>query len=150
MAERRKYTARQRAKATGIAVVEGVTAAERATGIPKETIQYWTTKPEFAQLRTTAREIVADQFWIGIQVGIEEVIAGLRSDAPLNHKADALRTLAERYALLTGGATARTELRDISGTFSDADVVIALRTADDLTRAGGEGTPEEAEGTPTG
>lgn len=112
MATRRRYTARERAKAVGIAAVEGVTEAERQTGTPKETIQYWTTKPEFAHLRTTAREAVVESFWIGIQVGLEQVTAGLKGDAPLNHKAEALRTLTEKYQLLSGGATERTETHD--------------------------------------
>ena len=113
MAERRKYTARTRAKAVGIAVVDGVTAAERVTGIPKTTIDYWMDKPEFVQLRTTARETVVEQLWVGIQVGIEELTKGLRGDAPVNHKAAAFDSLAERYALLNGEATTRTENRDL-------------------------------------
>lgn len=109
MAERRRYSAKTRAKAAGIAVVEGVTEAERRTGIPKETIHYWLNKPEFAHLRTTARETVVEQFWVGVQVGVEQVIEGLKGDAPLNHKAEATRMLADRFALLNGEATTRTE-----------------------------------------
>ena len=111
---RRTYTAKERAKATGIAVVEGVTAAERSTGIPKETIHYWVNKPEFAQLRTTAREVVVESFWVGIQIGARVLVEGMQSDAPLNHKADAFRRLAYRYLLLNGEDTARSEHRDIS------------------------------------
>jgi hypothetical protein len=135
MAERRRYTARQRAKAVGIATVEGVTAAERQTGIPKETIQYWTQKPEFAQLRTTARETVIEQLWIGIQVGIEVLTSGLKGDAPLNHKADALRTLAERYALLNGEATTRTENRELHDK-SDDELRDGVREAERILAAG--------------
>ncbi|MDP2622272.1 MAG: hypothetical protein Q8Q29_00540 [Actinomycetota bacterium] len=91
-----------------------MTEAERQTGVPKETIQYWLNKPEFAQLRTTAREIVVDSFWVGIQIGAKALTEGLQSDAPLNHKADAFRSLADRYLLLNGEATARSEHRDIS------------------------------------
>lgn len=147
---RRRYTAKERAEAAGIAAAEGVTAAERQTGIPKQTIDYWTTKPEFGHLRTTAREVVADQFWVGIQIGLEQVVEGLRSDVPLKEKAVALATLYDRYALLTGGATARSENRDISGTLTDTDVLAALRAAEDFARAGDRGTPEAAEGTPEG
>jgi len=93
----------------GIAVADGVTAAERATGIPKQTIDYWQSKPEFGHLRTTAQETVAEQFWIGIQVGLREVIKGLEGDAPLREKAEAMKVMADRYALLTGAATSRTE-----------------------------------------
>jgi hypothetical protein len=143
--ERRKYTARTRAKAVGIAAVEGVTAAERATGIPKETIQYWTTKPEFAHLRTTAREIVAEQMWIGIQVGVEQLVQGLKGDAPLHHKASAFQALADRFALLTGDATSRTESRELHD-LPDSSYVEAIHEWERLTRVGGKSpapTPEE-------
>ena len=116
---RQTYHARQRANAVGIAAVEGVTAAERATGIPKQTIQYWTGKPEFVHLRTTAREVVADAYWVGIQVGIEEVTKGLRAEAPVDKKASALAVFADRHALLTGGATVRTETRSPVDDFDD-------------------------------
>lgn len=134
---RRRYTAKQRAKATGIAVVEGVTEAERQTGIPKETIQYWTQKPEFAQLRTTAREVVADEFWVGVQVGIEEVIKGLQGDAPLKEKAVAFGVVYDRYALLTGGATGRTENRDLND-LPDSAYVEAIHEWKRLTESSGE------------
>lgn len=141
MAERRRYTARQRANAVGIATVEGVTAAERQTGIPKTTIDYWLDKPEFVHLRTTARDALAERFWVGIQVGLEEVAKGLRGDAPLRDKAAALGTLYDRHALLTGGATGRTESRDITGSLADSDVIDALRAADQATA--GVGAPAE-------
>lgn len=143
MAARRRYTAKQKAEAVGIALVDGVTAAGERTGIPKQTIDYWQSKPEFGPLRTTAREIVVDQFWVGIQVGLREVIKGIEGDAPLKEKADALRVMADRYALLTGSATARTESRDISGSLADADLISAVREADAITSGGG--TPPEAE-----
>lgn len=124
----------------GIAVTEGVTQAERDTGIPKTTIQYWTHDPEFAQLRTTAREVVAEQFWMGIQIGIAQVAQGLAGDAPLRDKADATVKLLEKYLLLKGEATTRSETRDLTEHLPDherqalADAVDAwLReTADDL------------------
>ncbi len=145
---RRSYTAGQKANALGIAAANGVTAAERSTGIPKETIQYWTTKPEFAQLRTTAREMVIDQFWVAVQVGLEQVIEGLKGDAPLKEKSVALATVYDRHALLTGGATARSESRDITGTISDAELLAAILSADPGARP--EGSAQEAEGATTG
>jgi len=128
MPTRRRYTAKQRADAVGIAVVEGVTEAERQTGIPKQTIDYWQSKPEFGHLRTTAREVVVDQFWIGLQVGLREVLKGIESDAPLKEKSDALRTIADRYALLTGSATSRTESRELND-LPDSAYIDAIREA---------------------
>lgn len=132
MTTRRRYTAKQRATAAGIALVEGVTEAERQTGIPKQTIDYWTSKPEFGQLRTTARETVAEQFWVGIQVGLREVTKGLEGDAPLREKADALRTLGERYALLTGMATSRSETRDLTAGMDDHEKAALRKVIDDV------------------
>ena len=143
MAERRRYSAKTRAKAAGIAVVEGVTEAERQTGIPKETIQYWVTKPEFAHLRTTARDQVADEFWVGIQIGLEQVIAGFTGDASLKDKAMALGTIYDRHALLTGMATSRSESRDLTGTMPDADLIAAVTEADEIASEGR--TASEAE-----
>ncbi len=145
MAERRRYTAKTRAQAVGIAVVEGVTEAQRQTGIPKQTIDYWTQKPEFGHLRTTAREMVADELWVGIQVGIEQVVAGLRGDAPLKEKAHALGVIYDRHALLTGGATGRTESRDLTGTMADVDLLAAVREAERITGDGGTPAPVTAE-----
>jgi hypothetical protein len=125
MATRRKYTVKQRAETAGLAIVVGVTEAERQTGIPKETIQYWTEKPEFAQLRTRAREAVVADFWIAIQAGVEQVHLGLIGDAPLRDKATALATLVDRYALLNGEATQRTETRDVDPDTASPDLAAA-------------------------
>ena len=123
MATRRRYTKQQKAEAVGIAVVEGVTAAERSTGIPKETIHYWTQREEFAQFRTTAREVVVDSLWIGVQIGARELVAGLQGDAPLHHKAAAWQALTDRYLLLSGEATSRSEHRDITPDDAGIDAI---------------------------
>lgn len=145
---RRRYTAATKAKATGIAMVEGVTEASRQTDIPKVTIWQWMQKPEYEQLRTNARETVLEAFWVGIQVGVDEVVKGLRGDAQLNHKADALRTLTEKYALLNGEATSRTETRDLFDQYDDHETELlgdAIR--DELARrADARPAPSTVEG----
>lgn len=135
MTTRRRYTAKERAAAVGVAVVDGVTEAERKTGIPKETIHYWSKQPRFAHLRTTAQEEVAADFWIGIQIALDEVVKGVQGDAPLHHKADALRTLAERYALLTGAATARTEMIAVTDGLDDHEKAALRKVIDDVIEA---------------
>ena len=149
MAERRRYTAKTRAKAVGIAVVDGVTAAERQTGIPKTTIDYWLDKPEFVQLRTTAREKVLEQMWVGIQVGIRELTAGLSGDAMLHHKADALRTLTDRYALLNGEATTRSENRELHDK-SDDELRDGVREAERILAGIAGGDAPAVEESPAG
>jgi hypothetical protein len=118
------------------------------TGIPKTTIQYWVDSPEFDHLRTTARETVVETFWAAVQVGLDEVVKGFRSEAPLKDKAVALATVYDRHALLTGGATARSESRDITGSLSDSELIAAVREAERITSAGG--ATEAPEGAPEG
>jgi hypothetical protein len=114
-----------------VAVVDGVTRAQEVTGIPKTTIDYWLDKPEFVQLRTTAREAVIEQLWVGIQVGVEVLTAGLKGDAPLNHKAAAFDSLTERYALLNGEATVRTETADLTAGYDDHERATLRRLLDE-------------------
>ena len=147
----KRYSPERKTEALGIAAVRGVTEAERQTGIPKETIHYWTKTPEFARLRTTAREAMADQFWVALQVALSAVTSDLRNpDVPLRDKQQALATLYDRHALLTGGATARSENRDITGTISDAELAAAIREAESVLGAGGERATPTTEGTPEG
>ena len=142
----RKYTEEQRAAAVGLATSVGYSEAGRRTGINKSSIFDWAKRPEFAALRETARERVAEHFWIALQVGLSSVVEGFTSDAPLRDKAQALGILYDRHALLTGGATARSEQRDITGTLSDSELVAAVREAERITSEGR--AAEEAAGPP--
>ena len=150
MPTHRRYTKAQKADAVAAATLSNVPAVAEAMDIPETTIRYWLDSPEFVELRNKTRDEVGERLWSAIQVGIDEVAKGLRSDAPLRDKATAVGILYDKHALLTGGATGRTESRDITGTLSDSDVATAIRYADDLTRGSGTGTAEAAEGTPEG
>jgi hypothetical protein len=124
MTTRRRYTAKQRAEAAGIAIVEGVTRAGEQTGIPKTTIQRWLAKPECVQMRTTAREEFLADIYVGMQIGSDALAQGLADpEVPLNHKAAAWSALVDRYALLSGEATSRSETRQLD-TLSDAAVAL--------------------------
>jgi hypothetical protein len=140
----RRYTAKQRAQAAGIAVVEGPTVAAEQTGIPRKTIEYWMDKPEFAELRHKSRESVADEMWSGIQIGLREVVKGLTGEAPLRDKSVALGILYDKHALLTGGATGRMESRELND-LPDSTYVDAIRAARDIARSGGTGTDASLE-----
>jgi ribosomal protein S28E/S33 len=86
--------------------------------------------------------------WTAIQIGIQEIAKDIVGDAPLRDKVVAVGVLYDKHALLTGMATARTESRDLTGTISDADIIIALREAERSATAGRTAapTPSEAEG----
>ena len=143
---RGKYSIEQKAEAVGLATSIGVTKAARVTGISKQTIHQWTKRPEYEDLRETARERVVETFWVAMQMGLSAVVDGFETDAPLRDKAVALATVYDRWALLTGGATARSEQRDITGTLSDTDLLAAVREAERITSE--RGAAEEAAGPP--
>lgn len=147
MAVRRRYTAAERARAVGIATVDGQTKAAEVTGIPATTIDYWLDKPEFVALRSTAREKVIEQLWVGLQVGVEALTEGIKGSAPLNHKAAAFAALAERYALLNGEATTRSENRELHDR-PDHELLDGLREVDRILAAGRDAAT--AEEPPTG
>jgi hypothetical protein len=130
---RSRYSKETRAEAAGLALSVGQTAASEALGIPKQTIDGWLKSGEFDDLIKTSRDKVSDIFWAALQVGVVEVGKGFRSDASLKEKAYALGIVYDRHALLTGGATNRSESRDITGTLSDAELVAAVREADRIT-----------------
>ena len=144
----RSYTQTEKAHAVATATLTSTKRASRELGIPNTTIKGWVKDPRFAGLQNETREAVVDELWVAIQVGIREVAMGLTSpEASLKDKAVALGILYDKHALLTGGATARSEARDITGTLSDADLIAAVREAERITGEGGaapttEGTPE--------
>ena len=115
MSERRRYTKRQKVEAVAQATMTSTEAASDRLGIPRRTLGYWTTLPEFAELRQKTRDGVVDMFWAAIQIGVDQVAQGLLDpDAPLRDKATALGILYDKHALLTGDVTTRSEHRDIS------------------------------------
>ena len=61
MAERRKYTKRQKATVVIAAEMTSVAAAAKAAGIPEMTVHYWFDSPEFVELRTKTREDLAEE-----------------------------------------------------------------------------------------
>lgn len=114
MTTRRNYTARDRARAVGLATVKGSKKAAAELGIPRRTLDYWLHSPEFAEFRHRAKEAFGEEMWGGIQIGFRAVMAGFEDpDVPFKDKANAFGTLYDRFALLTGAATARTETFDI-------------------------------------
>jgi hypothetical protein len=132
MAEQRKtWTKRPaaaKAKAVGIALLEGVTEAERQTGIPKESIHYWLDRPEFAHLRTRAREDMATDVKAAFLRALARTVELLDTETDLRAVGDVADKLGNRYALLSGEATARTEHRDIDDV-DDRDAVSAAADA---------------------
>lgn len=151
MTTRRSYTKTEKARVVADALNSSTKAAADRAGINESTVRYWLDDPEFATLRDKSRDAVAAEFWTAIQVGIREVTKGLKDpDAGLRDKAVALGVIYDKHALLTGGATNRSESRDITGTISDAEVAGAIRAAEAIAAGGAGRTAPPFEDAPEG
>lgn len=149
--KQRRYTKRQKLATVMAVEMSSLTETAETTGIPKSTIAYWLDDPELAAIRTKTREDLAEDIKVVAHLAWQRVAQALRSGEMEPRDATfAAEKATSLQILMTGGATARTELRDITGTLDDADVIEALRAADDYTRSGAGGTPQEAEDSPAG
>lgn len=128
-----------------------LTETADTTGIPKSTIAYWLEDPELAAIRTKTREDLADEIKAVAHLAWANVGAALRDGTMEPRDAIfAAEKATSLQILMSGGATARTELRDVSGTLTDADLAEAIRAAEDYARAGVGGTAEASEDAPEG
>lgn len=113
MPEHRRYTRKAKVAAVQAVAASSVLAAAEATGVPESTLRYWLDKPEFAELRDKTRE-EASKGWEVIQ---HLALARLRDLIPTMEPRD-LTVLAgiavDKSQLLAGGATSRTETRDLT------------------------------------
>lgn len=151
MADRRSYPKRQKLATVMAAEMTSLTEASETTGIPKSTIKRWLDHPDYAQVRTSTRESLAEEIGAVAHMAWRHVAESLRNGTMEPRDAIfAAEKATSLQILMTGGATARTETRDISGTLSDADIIATIRAAEDYARAGDPGTAEAVEGTPEG
>jgi len=141
-----RVTKARKAEAVGLSEVIGIRPAARQLNVAESTLRRWRADPEMAQLRAETKDEVAGDMWAGFQLGIRRIVELLPDEKDLKAVAVATGVIYDKYALLTGGATARSEQRDITGTISDAELVAAVREADRITGQGG--TAPEAEGAP--
>jgi len=147
MVTRRRYSERQKMTAVIAAELTTVEAAAEATGTPRTTLIYWMDQPRFVELRHNAREKMADETLVIARLGWGLVAE--RMPTMENKDLIAATGMAtEKAQLLAGGATARTETRDITGTLSDAELDAAILEAEALARGEAPTTspssPEEA------
>jgi hypothetical protein len=124
-------------------------AAARSTGIPERNITRWRDDPAMAEYVQKTRDALADDIRIAAAVAWDQLIKRIRSgDIETRDLIVAAGVAVDKSQLLTGGATSRTEARDLTGTFSDERVAALIREADEI--ATGGRAAEAAAGTPEG
>lgn len=115
MAGTRAHTDSEKAKAVGLALLRGTAAAAEASGVSQRTVQRWVDDPAMARLVAETKDGVRDHIWAGMQIGLEAVVAGLKDpDAPLQARANTFGILFDKWALMSGEATSRSESKDIT------------------------------------
>jgi hypothetical protein len=135
----------RQAEAVGLSEVIGIRPAARQMGVPESTLRHWRDKPEMAQLRAETKDAVAADMWAGFQLGVARIIELLPTEKDLKAVAIATGVIFDKHALLTGGATHRSENRDITGSLSDGELIAAVREAERITGEDGTKTPPEGE-----
>src|SRR6185503_7507849 len=127
---RRRYTRTQKAEAVGLSVVEGTRPAAERLGVPVSTLHSWREQPEFAQLRTQKKDDVAADVWAAFQKGIRRIEELMPVTEDMAKVATATGILYDKFALMSGQATARTETVKLTDGLDDHEKD-ALRDAID-------------------
>ena len=149
MATNRRYTKRQKLTAVIASDMTSTEAASEATGIPRRTIGYWLDDPDLAELRQNARERMAEETLTVARLAWGKLAERIKSgDIETRDLVLATGMATDKAQLLNGGATVRSENRDITGTITDAELSAAILEAESLTTAGRG--PSEGEGAPEG
>jgi hypothetical protein len=134
VAERRQYTKRQRAEVVGNAEAIGIRPAARKAHVPESTVRRWRESPELAQMRAEKREVVAADVWAAFQMGVRRVMELLPITDDLQKVATAAGIIYDKYALISGGATSRSESRDLPMDFDDHEAKL-MRDVLDMAKA---------------
>jgi hypothetical protein len=148
VAPRRRY----KEKASAVLLADSLNSADAAgkrLGIAGRTIRRWRDDPELADLVRKTREETSDDVKVAMVLAWELIIERLKRGEIETKDLIVLGGVAfDKHQLATGGATARTEARDITGTLTDNDLIAALHEAERL--AVGDGDPQATEGASAG
>jgi hypothetical protein len=101
---------RTKMAAVVLAEIVGVTEAEKQTGIPKQSIQYWLDRPEFRPYRTRAREDLIAEITTVVHLAWTKIGEGLMNgEFEPRERIAAAEKATQFMQLLSGGATERVE-----------------------------------------
>jgi hypothetical protein len=118
MAERRRYTKREKATAVTAALASSVTAAAEQTGIPATTIDYWMDRPEFVKLREKTRDDLITEMGVLTHLFVAKIMERIDEFKPQDLLVG-LGISTDKGQLLTGAATSRTETKALSDGLND-------------------------------
>ncbi len=116
---RKRRSKRTMAAVVGEAEVIGVRPAARKNHVPESSVRYWRDQPDFAQLRAEKKEDVAADVWAAFQKGVRRIAVLMETAEDLGKVAVASGILYDKFALMSGDATARTETKTLTDGMND-------------------------------
>jgi transposase-like protein len=120
VAERRRYTKRQKAEAVVEALGSSTLAASQKLGIPDSTLEYWMDHPEFANLREKTREQIAEGSMVLANLAQAELSRKVKAGEVEPRDLAVIYGIAiDKAQLLAGMATNRTESRTLTDGLPD-------------------------------
>lgn len=124
-----------KAEIVGLAEVIGIRPAARQAHVPESSIRRWREAPDMAQLRAETKADVQADVWAGFQTGVRRIVELLPETTDLGKVAIATGVLYDKFALMAGEATTRSESVALTDGL-DADEKRRLRKIIDRAVAG--------------
>lgn len=117
----------------GESEVNGVRRTARKAGVPVSTLEHWRQHGEMAQLRTQKREDVAADVWAVFQAGVRRIQELLPITEDMGKVAVATGIIYDKYALMSGQATTRSETKALTEGLQDHEKEALRRLLDEIT-----------------
>ena len=128
----RRYTRRQKATAVVQASLGSVAGASEQLGIPERTIAYWLDHPDFAELRAKTREEIAAGSVVLAQLAQDALAKKIRAGEVEPRDLAVIYGIAiDKGQLLAGGATSRSETRDLTARLDESQAAQLMNDIDE-------------------
>ena len=129
---RRRYSDTEKADAVGRAAIIGPVRAARELSIPARNVSAWMADPRFAAVREASHEQILGTLRSAAAAGVDELLRVIRDPKAADRdKVRAAEVALDRYQLMSGGATERTENLNVEvdgGPITSRDIREELRT----------------------
>src|SRR5574343_173066 len=113
-------SATAKARALGIAAVSGTAAAAADVNVTPRTVRRWIAAADMSAMSAKKPDEVRTEFCAGVQFGFDRLMAAMALSDDVSKLAVAFGIVYDKWALMSGQATARTEHRDLTDDDDDA------------------------------
>jgi hypothetical protein len=133
VSEKRRYSKATKVRTVIAAEMTSVAAAAEQAGIPETTVAYWFDAPEFVDIRRKTREDLAEESMGMAHKVLGEIKRRLDEFEPRDLSV-LYGILTDKGQLLSGGATTRSETKDLTALVTDHEREALRIVLDDVLR----------------